>query len=83
MIEYGTTRYYIYHVQPPILNDADISGDGQWSCSITYDCTVGATNGTDVYWIPFRRADQVDATSFGTLDWQDADNMEDIDHATS
>lgn len=83
MIEYGTTRYYVYEIGAPILNDADISGDGDWSMDTTYDCTVGSTNVSDIYFIPFRRADQVGSASFGTLDWQSADNMEDIDFATS
>lgn len=83
MIEYGTTRYYIYEISGPILNDADISGDGSWEMSLTYDCTVGADNATDVYFIPFRRADQVQSASFGTLDWESGDAMEDIDFATS
>jgi hypothetical protein len=83
-IEYGTTTYYIYEVGA-ILNDADVAGDGTWTTSISYDCTVGANNALDVHLIPFRRADQVNSASFGTSDthYQTDDNMIDIDFATS
>jgi hypothetical protein len=83
VIEYGTTRYYVYEISGPILNDQHISGDGTWSMTTTYDCTVGGTNVSDVYFIPYRRADQVESASFGTKDWQSADAMEDIDFDTS
>lgn len=83
MIEYGTTRYYVYEISGPILNDQHISGDGTWSMTTTYDCTVGANTALDVYFIPYRRMAQVNSASFGTTDVQNADYMGNISFATS
>lgn len=74
----GSNEYWCYEIGQS-LNDADITGDGLWQMDATLDVTTTAADVLDIYWVSGgARYSGVVLGSFGTKDYEKADNMLDV-----